>query len=242
MPFNQRLKKLKEHQDLLMTLLLSLKRSYFLLEPLLYSKVLAARISSTAKGEGYFLISRALFWYHIQEIWKIACDRGKKTPSLPNQFKIIEDPNIKSELKKQYSVWTSTTDKSKPELFDEIEKKEEEDRRKKFENIYEETLSDWRKLKNSNDYKNIQILRDKNTAHNEVSLNEKTCEFVGISKANLKFGDEWKFLKRLQKIIVNLDLLIRQSSFMWEDFDHKIKKSSLSFWDLREKDYKHRLS
>ena len=225
-----------------MTLLLSLKRSYFLLEPLLYSKVLVARINSTAKGEGYFLINRALFWYHIQEIWKISCDTGKKTPSLPSQIETIEDPIIKSELKKQYSVWTSNTDKSMPEVFEEIEKMREEDRRTEFEDIYEETLSEWRKLKYSKDYKNIQILRDKNTAHNEVRLIGKTYEFVGISKANLKFGDEWKFLKRLQKIIVNLDLLIRQSSFMWEDFDHKIKKSSLSFWDLREKDYKHRLS
>ena len=236
------MKKLKEHQDLLMTLLLSFKRSYFLLEPLLYSKVLDARISRTAKGEGYFLISRALFWYHIQEIWKIACDRGKKTPSLPSQIETIEVPIIKSKLKKQYSVWTSITDNCIPEVFEEIEKKEEEDRRTEFENIYEETLSEWRKLKNSKDFKNIQILRDKNTAHNEVGPIRKTYEFVGISKANLKFGDEWKFLKRLQKIIVNLDLLIRQSSFMWEDFDDKIIKSSLSFWDLTKEDYKHRLS
>ena len=237
----QQLNKLKQHQNLLIRKYLFIKENYFLLEPLLYSNDLADRISSGPKARGFHLIKWTLYCNLFLEAWKIACDDDNRTPSIRNQIKKIEKLGIKSELEEQYSELPSDIDEFIPEIFGIIEKKKREKRRTEFQNLYKETLLKWRNLEDSGIFNKIQTLRDKYTAHNEVRLFGDTYDFMGVSIADLKYGDERKFLERLQYIIVNLDLLIRQSSFDWEDFDDKIRKSSLCFWDLSEEDYRHKL-
>lgn len=236
----QRLNKLKQHQNLLMEKYLFIKENYFLLEPLLYSKDLFDRFTIGPKARGFHLTWWALYCNHILEAWKITSDKCKKTLSLSNQICIIKDQDIISELREQYSEWPSAIDESMQEVFEEFEKKERDKRRTEFDDRYKKTLSEWRILEDSKVFKNIRKFRNKFLAHNEAHINEKTYEFKGLSIADLKYGNERQFLECLQKIVVNLDLMVRQSSFQWEDFDDKIRKSSLSFWDLSEGDYEHK--
>ncbi len=140
-----------------------------------------------------------------------------------------------TELRKRFSEMRLP---SSPEILPNVEallKKMEIDeqavRRAKFYRLYTSLLRDWITLENSDTLKAFKVIRDKGIAHLELKLVDGMhIPSLNIAELGLTWGDLQTVINQLDPIITNLNLVVRDTALILDDFKAEIDSSSYAFW------------
>lgn len=175
--------KLKGHAKHLVDEWLALKESYAMLHPTLFDQDVVERYGVGPTAEGFNIIRRVLFLSCAQDIAKLACDRHEKTPSIRKMMGALEGDALRGKLREEFATREVLSNEGPTDpvaLFGSVdfETRKREPRRQRFDKAYSEAVSLWKQLSESYALKKFRTIRDKLSAHTEV-----TRDGVGFRRA-----------------------------------------------------------
>jgi hypothetical protein len=74
-------------------------------------------------------------------------------------------------------------------------------------------------------------IRDKVSAHSEITYSVDKYQFVDISKLGLKWADMKNIITKMKRLVELLNMLVRSAGFAWEMLDDQLEKASTNYWN-----------
>ncbi|MFI2810769.1 hypothetical protein [Microbulbifer zhoushanensis] len=231
-----KIQKLEGHASQLLDGFIHLREKYALLHPMLFDENVVKLRGSNLQARGFLTLRHSLFLTCAQDIAKLTFDKDKRAPSIRKLFEELKEHSISSSLKDSFSIWKSPSLESEkdPEIAEalkRIEVREQEGRRRQFEEILCSAQNAWATLSNAAYMKGFLTIRDKITAHTEVQHVVDKYQPIDIGTLGIKWGDLKRAIEEMQELVESLNLLIRNSGFAWDQLDHELSKASENFWD-----------
>lgn len=150
------------------------------------------------------------------------------------QVEALEEPAVLAELRELYARWnlapTSGEDPAVIQLLQEAERREEEDRRAKFDVRVRDVRAGWTALEKSGALFSFAKMRDKFIAHSELWHNGTKYLPLDVATLGLKLGDVRTVMEELQATVDLLTLIYRNSSFAFDDLDQQASSTRDMFW------------
>jgi hypothetical protein len=231
------IEKLQAHAAYLLDAFIQLRERYALLEPMLFSEVVARERGAGLQARGFRVLQNSLFLSCSQDIAKLTLDMDDRTPSLANLICALTDERIREKLREQFASWKippieEAVDPEIAEALRRMELREEAERQEQFDNLYCEVTMLWAKLSTSAIVKAYRTIRDKLSAHIEVRLIADKYQFTDVGSLGLKWGDFRKTIDEMQRLVEITGLLIRNAGFAWDMLDEQLSEASNGFWGL----------
>lgn len=226
------IEKLQAYASHLLDDMIRLREMYAMLEPMLFEEEVSRRWGAGNRARGFVTLKNTLFISCAQGIAKIASDKYDRTPSVVSIVERLASDEIIDELRSLYSDWRLPIEEDDPVVAAALERmniREQEERHKQFDSLYEELVKDWQELRDSDRLNGFQEIRDKVSAHTEIRYHEE-YERVDIGSLGLKWGDLKRTITVLQHLVDRIQLLVRSASFAWEMLDEQLSDASRSFW------------
>lgn len=232
-----RLDKLQAHASHLLDAFIQLRERYAMLEPMLFDKSVVESKGSGLKSRGFHVLKHSLFLSCVQDIVKLIFDADTRTPSLNNMINALGDERFRNTLREDFAIWKiplveEETDPQIIEALARIELREEAERRAQFDELYCEATSLWTTLSNNEAVKSFKTIRDKVSAHTEVTLFADKYQFINIGTLGIKWGDLKLSIGQMQRLVEIVGLLIRNVGFAWDSLDEQLQKASHGFWEV----------
>jgi hypothetical protein len=229
------IKKLEAYASHLLDAFIMLRERYAMLAPMLFEPNVSKHWGSGARARGFRILRNSLFLSCAQEIAKLALDTDKRTPSIINLIGALEDPSLCEVLQAQYTQWVTplAEPETDPEIIAVIKKmelRERAERHVQFDEILSRVRFNWTDLKADPYLNGFLTIRDKVSAHTEVHLVADKYQFVDISKLGIKWSDIGLAINKMESVIEDLGLLIRNAGFAWDMLDEQLSKASEAFW------------
>ena len=229
------IEKLEAHASHLLDVFIGLRERYAMLEPMLFHADVPKLRGSGQQTRGFQILRHSLFLSCAQDIAKLSLDADKRTPSLRNLIDALTDADIRTKLRKRFSVWhipsvEQETDLEIVAVLKRIEMREEAERRTQFDELYCQATEAWSALSTSPVLKAFLTIRDKLSAHTEVQYIVDKYQFVDIGTLGMKWGDMRETVELMQKLVELLGLLIRNADFAWDMLDEQLSRAASAFW------------
>ncbi len=205
-----RLQKVQAYAEHLLDVFIGLREKYALLDPLIFD------LSC------------------LMDVSKIALDRDDRTPSVLHLVDSLSQDGVRDELREQFAVWhlapTRGESREVIALLQAAERREEAERRERFDGHVAEVQDRWKSLHDSKVLQSCRTIRDKLLAHSELHHNGKNYEPLDVTSLGLKWGDLKQVISELEQIVNLLTLVFRNSSFAFDMLDEQLAKASDAFW------------
>ena len=104
-------------------------------------------------------------------------------------------------------------------------------RRQQFDEMHSQLLHEWETLRSSEALRAFLNIRDKATAHTELRPGQEIYHRLDVASLGLKWSDLRDVIQQIQDLTDELNLLIRQSSFVWPMLDEQLEADVSSFWN-----------
>jgi len=230
----QQVDKLVGHSEHLLDAFLGLRQKVALLFPMVRNESLIVKYSRGAGAEGFLILRYTLFCSCAQDLVKLTTDTDKRTPSVENLFSILQDVQVRNELRERYSAWCLPREAGHNEIETELQAHEMARRgelAKKFDDLFRKVGDGWANFKVQPWLPGMQSLRDKHTAHLELRPTNHGYEPVGLEALNLKWGDVRDAVTRLEGLVLDLNVLSRQAGFMMDQATDQFDRAATAFWE-----------
>lgn len=233
---SEQVHKIQAHAEHLLDGFLGLRERYVMLSPMLFNQQVIDSYGKGSKARGFSIIRNNLFLFCCQDIAKLCLDAYDKSPSIK---KIVErlasQPDLVKQLEEQYAVLfieppASEKDPAVLAALARKEKREEQERRTKFQELLCELNGRWSDLASSTTLNAFKIIRDKLAAHIDVHLIEGKYQLIDIGTLGIKWKDLGVTINSMQRLIELIGLVVRSASFMWDSLDHQLEKASDGYW------------
>lgn len=219
------LRKMKGHLEVLQTLFLNVYGSYMFLRPLFADKELVRRLSRGPKAPGFSQLLDTLYWHFILDlvkIWRHPDHQQEKDRSCPNLLNItakLNDEQIVSLLQEFYLL---------ADRFDDPIEREKEfvQRCQRIRRITAQMC------KTNSLLARYATIRDKLIAHNEAHVESTGYSLFPIKQLGLKYGQEKLLLESARVVIDDLNAVVLDKSFSWDDFFSLESRHVADFWDI----------
>lgn len=232
---NDSVTKLEGHVDHLFTGYMNALAEYRLVAPMLYDKATVQHFGKGERAPGYQMMRYALYRHIVQECWKLACDKDKRSPSIAGIMEVLEQPGVREYLRSRYSRLripiADGVNADTRRILEYMEAADDENRGLEFDALWQRVHDSWASFESLPFREGIATLRDKVTAHTELRLVDGRYERVDLA-GTVRFGDERRFLEAIKPIITDLNLLIRQTSFDWTSFDQHTEQNAKAYWAI----------
>lgn len=229
----QQLAKLKGHSDQLLDAFLVLKERSIFVHAALFNHSIVKAYNAKGKGRGFMKITNDLYFYCIQDVAKLALDNDSRVASVANLVAAIQLPGVKETLKQSFSKWTlafGTDDDAQTRAFLTKEyQKETQKRETDFDTRFDKLVEDWETFNNDVRLLAYLKIRNKLTAHFDLDPARGYAPY-DIKQLGLKWGDLKLVIREVERYVLELNLLIRSSSFLIADFDKTALKDATAFW------------
>lgn len=193
------------------------------------------KFSNEGKHTGFSQLRNWLYWDFIQELVKLCDDSDGRTPSISQLRKALAEPAIRASLKEQFSHRTWPPMKGNdPSVARYFREREEEELRLCFDETYSRFQRSSAGLLSSNALTGYVTIRDKLIAHNELRKTDAGYTFFDIKVLKLKYGEERKTLELARDVVDDSNLLVRNSSFVWDSFLQQQTEDVCKFWGIEE--------
>lgn len=223
----QTIKKLKGHNEHLLTYFLSISRKYELIRPMLGSNDLFKKYGNGAAGQGFHIIRLNMFLGVIQDIAKIIFDHSKNTPSIKKIVEALEVESVAKQLKKDYvSAYVGE------DLPQELKDQFSNERSVKFSEHLNRIKDLYKDIIYSEEAELCKVTRDKYTAHLELKYMNGEYRYPKISDFDLSWDIADQLLADIKDVVILSTLIIRDSDFAWEPFEFHSKRISDRFWEV----------
>lgn len=113
-----------------------------------------------------------------------------------------------------------------------LKKREEEELQSSFDETYRRFKRSSTELLSSSALAGYVTIRDKLIAHNELRKSDAGYTFFDIKVLKLKYGQERETLEMARDVVDDLDLLVRNSSFVWDSFLEQETADVCKFWEI----------
>jgi len=229
----ERLEKLISYSEHLLDAFLGLFQKTIVFLPMVENSQVQSQYTVGPKAEGFMVLRFALFSSCAQDVIKLTIDNDKRTPSVTNIMTILMDERIRHELRKRYSVWTlpreSGSQINEEDLVN-FERKEQSRLAGEFDQTFSDLKKAWDDFNAQPWITGLRILRDKNTAHLEIRKTEEGYKPVAIESLDLKWGDLGEAVRRLEELVLKVNLIARQAGFAIESAKTQFDRTSKEFW------------
>ncbi|AMO68639.1 hypothetical protein DOK_09661 [gamma proteobacterium BDW918] len=215
----QTILKLQGHTSQLLTLYLMACRKYAMLEPTIRSGGLNKKFDTTRKRAGLHTIRTSLYLSIIQDISNMVFDSGPRNPSLITLKNALDKSEIKSILEHQY-----LSDGNQANNYNRFRCS------KDFEDLYAQFLVTSTNILANPIFMSAKSARDTLIAHIDVKFIDGNYEYPDIKKLNLKWSDAGNMLHLFKTPIMNANMIIRDASFAWQEFEKQNTLISSEFW------------
>ncbi len=194
---------------------------------------LIERIESEGRGPGFSQLRNWLYWDFIQELLKICDDTDHRAPSIRQLKRELDDTETLRILKEKYSrrIWPHIHGE-KRQIAQYFQKREEFELGSAFDDTYRRFKHNSAELLASKALAGYRTIRHKLIAHNELRKSIAGYTFLDLKDLKLKYGQERKLLEMTQSVVDDLDLLVRNSFFVWDSFFEQEKKKVCKFWEI----------
>jgi len=189
-----------------------------------------------AKYRGFICVKNDLFLFCCQDISKLCLDNDDKSPSIKTIVSRLQSqPTLLKNLEDQYAISyidPPAGDKD-PVVLAAFKRKMESDeaeRRVKFNELTLQLHTKWSALSSSHVLPKFKTVRDKVTAHIDVSLGDGKYQEIDIRTLGIKWKDIGESIFAMQDIVELIGLIVRTASFSWDDLDRQLKKIADDFW------------
>ena len=206
---------------------------------MLHNESVVKNKGSKKQYRGFIIIRNTLFLSCCQLIANLCFDQNSKCPSISQLVTKLETATLRAKLKELYSQPTpiahgshDNQDSSFLEFWKSVELDEKNQRKTEFDSYYKELLSLWSQFKLSNSAASLLEIRNKVSAHTDISLVNGQYRLFNISSLDLKWDDILKTISNMQKIIESLNIIIKNSSYSWDTLDELINKSVSDYWEI----------
>jgi HEPN superfamily AbiU2-like protein len=232
------LEKLKAHSNHLLDCFLGLRQTYAFLEPMIFNANLFRVHGFGKRNRGFIVVRERLFFDCVQDIANLSLDTDDRAPSLKNLIEGIRTEDTQRDLRESYTVWhlpKTAEEKNDPALLDALERmelREEDQRRKQFDQHYAEVFSLWESLSSAPAMRAFKTMRDKIVAHSELPFDGTTYKPVDIESLGIKWKDLPETIGTMQRIVVLLGYIIRSADFAWAHFDEMLSRDVNAYWGL----------
>lgn len=230
-----RLVKLDAHASHLLDAFLVLRERYAMLHPMLFKEGVPERWGSGKRARGYFTLRHTLFLACCQDIAKIVMDDHDQTPSVKKLVVALENPLVRSELRKRYTVVQATIVDGEPDqgLIEVLRRMDEQEALqlgREFDRHYTDLVRAWDDLASSQAISGFVTIRDKASAHAELTMRDGVYSFFDVSTAGVTWGDLRTAIALVQHAVELLGAVIRGAGFAWEMLGKQLEKAANDFW------------
>ena len=216
-----------------MDLLISAYAQFLFLRPMLVHNDLIARIRTEGKSAGFEKLCKLLYWSFIQELVKLCEDKDERTPTVRKLMEKIKDPAVNKILEDKFSCHVMPQIEGEDEETRKRHQQEDEKKwREKFRKDFDRLQNNTEKLLDSNALSGFKKIRDSRIAHNELRKTANGYKFFDIATLELKFGQERELLELLKKVVIYLNLVVRNAGFSWESFLEPETRDVCKFWEI----------
>jgi hypothetical protein len=227
--------KTQAHAEHVLDAFIALSATYAMLEPLLFDANVIERWSGKKRRFGFNQIRHSLLYACVLSIAKIALDNDKRTPSITNLVRDLDNPPLVSELRERYAagnlVLPEDEDPEVVKVLHRMAKREEAQRRVQFDSLLEELRKGWAELSESAALTSCGAMRDKLIAHSEMVLHyESRYRPFDLSMLGLRYGDLRLVIEALQRLVDLLSVLFRGSNFAFDEMDQQFTAGRDQFW------------
>lgn len=229
------IEKLEAYASHLLDAFIILRERYAILDPMLFDEGVVARHSANLRNRGFNILLNSLFLSCAQDIAKLTMDNDKRAPSISNIAQAIKDENLRMEFRRRYAAWAiQPITEDDPEILAALKKmqvNEHSERGEHFDKLYCEMIEQWDQLSACPEINTFLTIRDKVSAHSELTYSVDKYQFVDISNLGLKWADMKNTIEKMQKIVELLSMLVRSAGFAWEMLDEQLEKASRNYWN-----------
>jgi hypothetical protein len=231
----ERLAKLISYTEHLLDAFLGLAQKTTVFLPMVDNSKVKSKYAGGHRAEGFRVLRFALFSSCAQDIIKLTIDNDKRSPSVTNVMTILADESIRHELRKRYSVWVLPWEPGSKLNEEDIVKFERQEQTRllgEFDQTFLELQKAWDDFNAQPWVTGLLKLRDKNTAHLEITKTEGGYKPVAVESLGLKWGDLGEAVNRLEGLVLKVNVISRQAGFAIEDAKAQFDRTSKAFWGL----------
>lgn len=230
-----RLVKLEAHASHLLDAFIHLRERYAMLDPMLFRASVPERFGKGRRARGYMILRHSLFLSCCQDIAKVVMDNHDQTPSVRRLVDALGNPLVRSELRKRYSVVQPAITDGEPdegllELLRRMDEREAKQLGEEFDRHYANLLHVWSTLASSEVIAGFVKIRDKASAHTELTIQDGAYSFFDISTAGVTWGDLRTTIASVQHAVELLGAVIRGAGFAWGMLDEQLARAAGDFW------------
>ena len=229
--------KLVAHSSHLLTAFIQLRERYALLHPMLFDERVAKQYGSRKQARGYAILKASLFLSCCQDVAKLTTDNFEKTPSISKLMGTVQDPIVRSQLRRRYcegrSMYAHEKDSELEAVYRQMALRDDELHGAEFDEKYAHAAKLWEEFVQSSVLKSFRHIRDKVTAHTELQFVDGEYVPVDISKLGIKWGNLQTTIATMQQLVEMLGQLIRDAGFAWQSLDEMLERASNDFWQDR---------
>jgi AbiU2 len=194
---------------------LQLRKSYAVLEPMLFDPIAVKTFGSGKKASGFQVIQTSLTDSCILNLAGILGDQ-ENAPCIKKIFQALADETFRSDLCREFAA--TYTDESEGTL--------------KFGDIYDRALHGWISINSNGKPTAFKTIRDKLIAHKELKKSGDDYKSFDASVLGLKNNDIRKVLEELEEIVYCINALVRGTGFNFEGANKYYQRDSSAFWRL----------
>lgn len=206
-----------------------------MLDPMLFRADVPEQFGKGRRARGYMILRHSLFLSCCQDIAKVVMDDHDQTPSVKRLVLAVGHPLVRSELRKRYAVERPVIidgelDDTMIELLRQMREREAKERGEEFDRHYANLMQAWSELASSEVIGGFVKIRDKASAHTELTMREGVYSFFDISTAGVTWGDLRSTIASVQHAVELLGAVIRGASFAWAMLDEQLARAANGFW------------
>jgi hypothetical protein len=190
------------------------------------------RFIRSGRGRAHRTVVADLFLLCAQETAILVNDKSDKVPSFTNIFRSLGRPGVVTALRDGFSRNTIPASASPLDL----EYLQHEQRamtrayRRRFNRVYSKLMLRWSRLTQDPRLQKFQILRDKRTAHFELSFAGGEYRSLDINSLGIKWADLGGVVREIERVVLALNLIIRKSSNDLSSLNKEARQDAKDFW------------
>lgn len=231
----QEITKLRARTEHVLDLFIALREKYALLRPLAFRQDLVERWPKGPAARGLLALRNALLSSCVQDVAKLALDKSEQAPSIHNIVATLERDDVRDALRKEYAkappvLGGDHDDPSVRAMLSEMQKNEEVERGKQFDEEWKTVSKKWRVLGHGDALQAFKTWRDKLIAHSDLHHKGGEYRLLDLTDLGLKWGDLGELVTELQAIVDSVNLCVRGANFAFDMLDEQLEAASSGFW------------
>jgi hypothetical protein len=229
-----RRERLTGYAEHLLDIYLGLRGKYAVLEPMLFDRDTIDEWGTGRRGRGFQILTNTLLMSCVLDISKIALDSDDRSPSLSLLVDALDEEQVLAELKEEYAVWhlapTVGEESEVIALLQNSERREEDERRQKFDLHVAELRERWGRLRDLEVLRSFRTVRDKLLAHTELHHDGSGYRQLDVATLGLKYGDLKRVITELEDLLELVGLVFRSASFDFSMLERQLAAARDAFW------------